>query len=138
MSYERSVPRVWRERVIKYRLIGGKCEKCGKTFYPYRKICPRCGSEEVEEVELPKRGEVLYYSVVRSAPTEFKKFEPYVVALIKLEDGTIVPAQLTDVDSSEVYEGMPVEAVLRRYREQGEDGIIEYGIKFRPLLSEGT
>ncbi len=136
MSYMRSIPRVWRERKKKYRLIGGRCKDCGKTFYPYRTFCPRCGSNNVEEIQLPHTGIILYYSVVRSAPTEFKKYEPYIVALVKLDDGTIIPAQITDAEPSEINKGMRVEAVFRKYREHGKDGIIEYGIKFRPVIEE--
>ena len=85
-------------------------------------------------MKLPETGVVEVFSVVRSPPTEFADTAPYVVALVRLDDGTLVPAQLTDVAPEEVYEGMRVEATLRRYREQGERGIIEYGIKFRPVI----
>lgn len=137
MAYMRSVPRVWRERATKYRLIGGKCNNCGKTFYPFRTACPACGSENVEQKRLPETGVVETFTIVRSPPSEFTDYAPYVVALVRLDDGTLVPAQLTDVDPEEVRDGMRVEAVLRKYREQGEEGIIEYGIKFRPVVEFG-
>jgi uncharacterized OB-fold protein len=133
MAYMRSVPRAWRERKIKYQLLGGKCKDCGKSFYPYRQICPACGSTNVELVKLPEKGIIEYFTIVRTPPTEFKEYAPYVLAIVKLEDGTRVLAQITDVEPNEVYEGMEVEAVLRKYREQGSNGIIEYGIKFRPV-----
>ncbi|MEZ0346014.1 MAG: Zn-ribbon domain-containing OB-fold protein [Infirmifilum sp.] len=134
MAYMRSVPRVWREKQIKYRLIGGVCKDCGKTFYPYRRNCPVCGSSNVELKKLPETGVVETFSVVRTPPTGFENQAPYVVALVRLDDGTLVPAQITDVNPEEVKEGMRVEAVFRRYREQGVKGIIEYGIKFRPVV----
>lgn len=130
----RSVPRVWRERRIKYRLIGGKCPSCGKSFYPYRANCPYCGSRGSKEVELPRYGRVITYTVIRAPPSEFARYAPYPIALVELRDGTKVIAQLTDVKIEDIKTGMEVEAVFRKYREQGEDGIIEYGIKFRPLL----
>ncbi|AKG38859.1 MAG: Zn-ribbon domain-containing OB-fold protein [Infirmifilum sp.] len=135
MAYVRSVPRAWRERQNKYRLIGGTCKDCGKTFYPYRGICPVCGSSNVEAKKLPETGTIETFSVVRTPPTEFTGQAPYVVALVRLDDGTLVPAQITDVEPEEVQVGMRVEAVFRRYREQGEKGIIEYGIKFRPVVN---
>ncbi|MCD6208770.1 MAG: Zn-ribbon domain-containing OB-fold protein [Thermoproteales archaeon] len=127
-----SIPRVWRERTIKYRLIGGKCKKCGKSFYPFRRICPRCGSEEVEEVHLPREGKLLYYTVIRAPPSDFEEYAPYVVGIVELKDGTRVLAQITDVVEDQLEEGVNVEAAFRKYREQGKEGIIEYGIKFRP------
>jgi len=56
------------------------------------------------------------------------------MALIKLEEGPLVTAQLTDMDNDEVCIGMPVEMVTRKLTEDGEDGLIVYGYKFRPVL----
>ena len=39
---------------------------------------------------------------------------PYAVALVKLDEGPMVTAQLTDVGRGEVRIGMPVEMVTRR------------------------
>jgi hypothetical protein len=57
--------------------------------------------------------------------------------LIKLEEGPLITAQLTDTDSEEVKIGMPVEMVTRKLRTQGEEGLIVYGYKFRPQLVAG-
>ena len=55
------------------------------------------------------------------------------MALVKLEEGPMVTAQLTDVDNSEVQIGMPVEMVTRKMRNDGDErGLIVYGYKFRP------
>jgi len=132
MVYAESIPRVWRERIYRYRLIGGRCRSCGAVLYPPRPLCPRCGGE-LEEVKLPERGVVVNYTVVRSPPSEYDGKEPYIVAVVELENGARVLAQLTDVNAEEVAEGMAVEAVLRRYIDHGPDGVIEYGIKFRPV-----
>ncbi|MCD6408836.1 MAG: OB-fold domain-containing protein, partial [Candidatus Verstraetearchaeota archaeon] len=50
-------------------------------------------------------------------------------------DGSSILSQLTDCSPEEVEIGMPVEAVFRKVREDGETGIIMYGLKFRPVLS---
>jgi uncharacterized OB-fold protein len=60
---------------------------------------------------------------------------PYTIALVKLEEGPLVTAQLTDVASEDVEIGMPVEMVTRKLRAQGEEGLIIYGYKFRPQLT---
>ena len=36
-----------------------------------------------------------------------------------------------------VHIGMPVEMVTRRLREEGEEGQIIYGYKFRPVMVRG-
>jgi len=129
-----SVPRIWRERIYKYRLIASKCKKCGKTYYPPRKVCVKCKSTEMELVQLPREGKVVNYTVIYYPPRGFEQEAPYVVGVVELKDGTRVLAQIVDVKPEEVNIGMEVEATFRKLREQGEEGIIEYGIKFRPKL----
>jgi uncharacterized OB-fold protein len=36
-----------------------KCENCGQVAYPPRVICPECYSDELEWIELPKKGKVI-------------------------------------------------------------------------------
>jgi uncharacterized OB-fold protein len=60
---------------------------------------------------------------------------PYTIALVKLEEGPLLTAQLTDVANEEVEIGMPVEMVTRKLSTQGEEGLIIYGYKFRPQLA---
>ena len=35
-----------------------KCKQCGRVAYPPRVICPECYSDELEWIELPKKGKV--------------------------------------------------------------------------------
>jgi len=57
------------------------------------------------------------------------------VALVKLEEGPLVTAQLTDVDPQEVSICIPVEMVTRRLRSDGDErGLLVYGYKFLPVL----
>jgi uncharacterized OB-fold protein len=86
---------------------------------------------------LPRLGKVLTYSLIHSVPEGFESNVPYPVALIELEDGTKLTAQLTDCDSSEITIGMPVEMSVRRIREDGHSGLIIYGYKFRPIVKKG-
>jgi len=82
------------------------------------------------------QGEVYSYSIMYNAPDGFESQAPYPIALIKLDEGPIVTAQLTDVQSDDIHIGMPVEMVTRKLREDGPEGQIIYGYKFRPLLSQ--
>ena len=59
---------------------------------------------------------------------------PYLVALVKLAEGPLVTAQLTDIDAADARIGLAVEVVTRRIRDGGPDGLILYGYKFRPRL----
>lgn len=72
------------------------------------------------------------FAVMYKAPAGFEQDIPYVVALVKLEEGPLVTAQITDVDVDDVTVGMPVASVFRQWRQHGPDGHIVYGFKFRP------
>jgi len=129
-----SVPRYWREEVPRYRLLGIECTGCGAKFFPARPVCTKCGSTEFKDHKLAEAGEVVTWTVVRNPPPGFEKYQPYVVALIELEDGMRLLSQVVDVDPEEVHAGMRVEAVFRRVTEDGSTGIIQYGYKFRPVV----
>lgn len=96
-------------------------------------------AQEPQAVEMKQpfvsggKGTVLSYTVVTDAPEGFEEQAPYTLALVKLEDGPTVLAQLTDLDGP-VQIGMQVEMVTRKLRTDGKRGIIVYGYKFRPLL----
>lgn len=87
---------------------------------------------------LSGRGEIYSYTVMYNVPQGFEEQKPYTVALVKLDEGPMVTAQLTDVDHNEVKIGMRVEMVTRKLREDGDEGQIIYGYKFRPVLYELT
>jgi uncharacterized OB-fold protein len=129
-----SVPRYWREAVPRYRLLGKECVGCGSKFFPARPVCTRCGSTEFKDYKLAEAGEVVTWAVVRNAPLGFERYVPYVVALIELDDGMRLLSQVVDVDPGDVKAGMRVEAVFRKVKEDGANGIIQYGYKFRPVV----
>jgi hypothetical protein len=85
---------------------------------------------------LSGHGEVYSFSVMYSAPKGYEDQQPYTIALIKLDEGPMVTAQLTDVDHEQVKIGMRVEMVTRKLREDGPEGQIIYGYKFRPVLQD--
>ena len=128
------LPRDWRLQAERYRLLGGRCRDCGRISVPERQVCPGCGGAAVETIKLSGRGEVYSHSIMHKAPDAFEQSVPYVVALVRLEEGALVSAQVTDVDPDDVTVGMPVEAVFRQWRQYGADGHVVYGFKFRPLL----
>jgi uncharacterized OB-fold protein len=127
------ISRNWRLKNQRYNLEGTTC-RCGHKSFPPRKVCPRCKENPQTPVRFDGVGEVYSYTTVHAAPEGFEEYVPYSVALIKLDEGVFVSAQLTDVDPEEVTIGMQVEMVTRKLREQGDTGLIIYGYKFRPVL----
>jgi uncharacterized protein len=133
-----SIPRNWRTRQQRYSLRAEVCNECGNTIFPPRDVCPYCAEQKQSWTNLSGRGEVYSFTTMYSAPTAFEEYTPYTVALVKLAEGPLITAQLTDVDCGEVSIGMPVEMVTRKLSQEGEEGQILYGYKFRPLLRQAA
>jgi uncharacterized protein len=133
-----SIPRNWRTRQQRYRLRAEVCNECGNTIFPPRDVCPYCAEQKQSWTNLSGRGEVYSYTTMYSAPTTFEEYTPYTMALVKLSEGPLITAQLTDVNTEEVSIGMPVEMVTRKLSQDGEEGQIVYGYKFRPLLRQAA
>lgn len=128
------VPYHWRRYKERYRLLGTKCQTCGKIFFPDRSVCPKCRRDgKPVPIEFCGKGKVYTFTVIRIPPEGFDIFTPYVVGLVQLDEGPKVTSQIVDCDPEEVYIGMPVESCFRKIRTQGREGIICYGFKFRPL-----
>ena len=126
----------WRLNDQRYGLIGEVCDNCGVKLFPPRDVCPECSRPAATPYTFSGRGEVYSHSTIYQAPADFSEYVPYTVAMVKLEEGPLVTAQLTDVDADEVEVGMPVEMVTRKIREEGDDGLILYGYKFRKRLRQ--
>ena len=62
------------------------------------------------------------------------RVERVVVAVVRLDEGPLVTAQLTDCDPGDLRIGLPVEVVIRRVGDAEPDGLLAYGYKFRPRL----
>jgi uncharacterized OB-fold protein len=130
------VPRYWRSRKQRYSLVGEVCPHCQARLFPPRDVCPECGQEARQPYHFSGRGEVYSYTTVFDPPAGFEENAPYTVALVKLEEGPMITAQLTDLGDALVEIGMPVEMVTRRLRQDGDErGMIVYGYKFRPVLN---
>jgi uncharacterized OB-fold protein len=55
------------------RFTTTKCKKCGHVAYPPRVICPECYSEELEYIDLPKKGRVIVFTEqLRGVPLGFE------------------------------------------------------------------
>ena len=86
---------------------------------------------------LSGRGEIYSFSTMYNVPQGFEEQKPFTIALIKLDEGPMVTAQLTDIAGVDVKIGMRVEMVTRKLREDGDErGMLVYGYKFRPAMAQ--
>lgn len=102
------------------RLVIRKCNSCSTLHFMPRYMCPACWSTELEWVPASGRGTVHSYSVVRraSAP-EFADRVPYVIALIDLEEGPRMMANILGTDALQVRIGDAVDVCFEA-REGGQ------------------
>ena len=133
-----AIPRFWREIQSRYNLVGTKCGNCGKVDFPPRSVCPDCGRKSVgkmQSYQLAGRGTVVTYTTIYDAPSQVDMQEPYIMAIIEMEEGMRLTSQLIDVKSDDVKIGMKVQATFRKLGQDGDAGVIHYGYKFRPVSS---
>jgi hypothetical protein len=128
------VSRHWRLQQQRYGLVGEVCPHCDEKIFPPRDVCPNCSGEAKTPYTFSGKGEIYSFTTIYDAPEGYEGLTPYTVALVKLAEGPLVTAQLTDVDNGKVDIGTPVEMVTRKLREDGDRGMLVYGYKFRPEL----
>jgi uncharacterized protein len=77
------------------RLTIQVCSACRtRTMYP-KKYCPSCLSDNMTWMESTGRGEVYSFSVqLRAAPSFFVDRVPYVVGVIRLDEGVQIMANI--------------------------------------------
>ncbi|MFH1127746.1 MAG: Zn-ribbon domain-containing OB-fold protein [archaeon] len=135
--HKTSVAMLWRRFKNKYQLYGTYCEKCKTDYYPPREICPVCRRlGKIVEKKFSNYGEIVSYTQTHASPAGFEKSVPYTVALVKMDNGPTVVGQLIDTDEEKVKIGLRVETTFRKIYEDGEEGIIHYGLKFMPITHE--
>ena len=123
----------WRNYKHLYSLHASKCVSCKKIFYPKGYLCS-CGSQKFELIKLSGKGKLLTFSYVVNPPEAFVSMVPYCIGIIELEEGVRMTAQITDVKLEDLSIGMKVQSVFRKFFASGQEGIINYGIKFIPVL----
>ena len=134
-----TVPKIWRKQKEHYLLIGKRCEECGTLIFPSRDVCRKCSSANLVEYRFDPRGEIVTFTVIRSQVNDPEgenidipaRNIPYVLAIIRLEEGPMLTAQVVECAADELKIGKKVEMVFRKLNEKGRRGIIEYGYKFR-------
>jgi uncharacterized protein len=128
----KDIVRGWRHIPQRYNLIGSKCLQCGEVFFPVRVICPKCRRKgKLNDMKFSGNGKIHSYSIINTPTDEFKVIAPYAVAIIELEEGAKITSQIVDCNNDDIEIGHEVELVFRKIKEEGDDGVITYGYKFK-------
>jgi uncharacterized OB-fold protein len=92
-----------------HRLVLPRCPRDGFFFYP-RSRCPRCWGDDWEWETVSGRGEVHAFTVDRVGhDPALGPMAPFAIAVVELEEGPRMTADVVDCDVDEVRVGMPLE-----------------------------
>ena len=94
------------------KLMGTRCEKCGKTYLPPYPDCPDCNAR-TSWVEVPNNGVVEAFTVCYVQPRHFKRKLPYVLAYVRLEGVDNLLPGILEADPDKVEEGAKVSLTIR-------------------------
>lgn len=131
-----NIAKYWRQNAPRYRLAAQRAGD-GRVRFPPQPPRPGESAAEWQDCQLSGQGEIWSWTV-QSANAEGFEAEPaLIVGLIKTVEGPLVTAQLTDCDPEDLAIGLPVEMVVRRIGTPEPDGLLVYGYKFRPRLTQG-
>ena len=109
----------WWDSCRQQKLLIQQCSDCGQfQFYP-RIICAACTSERVEWVQSSGVGEIVTFTICRLPVAKaYAADVPYVVALVKLEEGPVMMSNIVQCDPEAVHNGMPLEVVFQAWSEE--------------------
>ena len=93
------------------KLLGQRCPVDGRVYFPSRGACPQHAVPFGDEtVELPDKGTIVTYSIVR-VPSENIPLElPYITVQVLLDGADTVLMHVLDADLESVHMGMRVQA----------------------------
>jgi uncharacterized OB-fold protein len=94
----------------RHELVVQRCAHCATLRFPAREICSRCLARDVVWQPVSGRGTVFTVAVMhRANHPAFAAEAPYAVAVVELEEGVRMTAQVTGIPAREVAIGLPVE-----------------------------
>ncbi len=95
------------------KLLLQHCQQCHQyQFYP-RLYCMQCGSDKLQWAEASGRGRIYSYTIIhRNKTPEFVQDVPYNVAIIQLDEGPRMMANIVGSDNSQLGVDLPVTVVF--------------------------
>ncbi|MCB2190884.1 MAG: Zn-ribbon domain-containing OB-fold protein [Deltaproteobacteria bacterium] len=113
-----------REHQLKFQ----QCVACGEVRWPPSILCPQCHSQQTKWIEASGRGSIYTFAVYHQPfHPAFKDKLPYVVGVVKLDEGPMLLTNIVGCSPDSLACDMPV-------RVEWDDITQECSLpKFRPL-----
>ncbi|MEV7970899.1 OB-fold domain-containing protein, partial [Sphaerisporangium sp. NPDC088356] len=100
-------------------LLIGRCGRCGGFSAPQERTCAHCGSPGPSLTPAAGTGTVISWSVVHGRSRDGEPGPRTVVAIVELDEGPWLQAQVTGMEPEDVSAGSRVRAAFER-PEDGE------------------
>jgi uncharacterized protein len=101
------------------KLIIQRCIDCRKNIFYPRLICPFCFSKNIEWIEASGKGTVYTFTVVENnAPSAFLNDMPYIIAVVRLDEGVQMLSNIVDCEPDQVRCDMPVAVTYKKINEE--------------------
>ncbi|WP_150238359.1 Zn-ribbon domain-containing OB-fold protein [Nocardiopsis quinghaiensis] len=113
----------WFDRIDVGELTVAHCQNCALRFLYPRMCCPGCGSRAVGLIPVSGRGSVASWVVNHRGPGVFAEEAPYVIALVRLEEGPMLMSNILVEDPNAVSAGLPVRA---EFEQRGERRVVQF------------
>lgn len=127
-----AAPPSLRESAWKHALVASRCTDCGRTSLPPQRVCPACGSVDAHEA-VPVSDRAATVATVTVDRLAYSLSPPVVMAVVDIDGGGRLVAEVADADPDEVRIGTRLEPTFRRLATS--EGIHNYFWKLRPLRS---
>jgi uncharacterized protein len=93
-----------------------RCDTCHRHYWPASR-CVEHGAKAMSWVESSGRGELYTYTVLHKALTSSMKDKvPYVVAVVKLDEGPLYHTNIVGCGHDQVAVGMRLQAVMTEHQ----------------------
>jgi uncharacterized OB-fold protein len=108
-------------------LVATECTSCQARYFGTRIACSRCGGQKFVERPLATAGTLGSFSIIHRAAGRVKT--PFISAVVDLEDGTAVKANLIDCPPDPDHVRLGMKVILRTF-EAGVDDSDSHAIAF--------
>jgi len=97
----------------RHELLIQHCKNCGANIFYPKLYCSICLSPNMEWIRVSGRGRIYTFTVVYGyAPTAFTQDIPYVISVVKLDEGVQLMSNIVECEPSQLRCDMRVEVVF--------------------------
>jgi len=95
------------------KLLYQQCSDCDEVIFFPKILCPECMSRNLAWKQSSGKGKIFSYTVTYGyAPPEFTSETPYVLAIVKMDEGYKLMTNIIESDFDKLSCDLPVEVVF--------------------------